>query len=515
MTQVTYPGVYIDEPESGVRTITGVATSITAFVGRALRGEVDKPVMITSFADFQRQFGGLWHESNLGYAVLDFFQQGGSLALIVRVFQETTPAAPTGTTTLTFGAAGAADELVLSALGPGEWGSHLTAAIAAVDAATGLGPHFFNLTVTDSSVNPPTVEIFRNVTELAGNSNRVDKVLATQSNLVRVTTMPTATPSGAVTVAHGDNGAAITQANITAVALKATKQGIYALDKADTVNLIVIPPYNGADPTPLGQWDIETAIIAPVVGYAAGRRAMYILDAPYNTSFTSMQTAAQGGLSTTDKNAAMYFPRIIEPDQLHKAAPDVFPCAGAVAGVIARTDATRGVWKAPAGLDAILSGVAGLSVPMNDDEIGQLNQLGLNCLRTAPQIGSMIWGARTRQGNDIFASAWKYLPVRRTALFLEESLFRGLQWVVFEPNDEPLWAQIRLNVGSFMHSLFQRGAFEGTSPAQAYFVKCDATTTTQNDINLGIVNIQVGFAPLKPAEFVILHLQQIAGQLAT
>ena len=513
MTQVTYPGVYIDEPESGVRTITGVATSITAFVGRALRGLVDEPVMITSFADFQRQFGGLWHESNLGYAVLDFFQQGGSIALIVRVFQETAPAAATGTTTLTFGAA--PDELVLSALSPGEWGSHLTAGIDTA-VAPGLGAHYFNLTVTDASTTPPTVEVFRNVTELAGDSNRVDKVLAHQSNLVKVTTMPTTTPAaGAATVANGDNGAVITQANISAAALQATKQGIYALDKADLVNLIVIPPYSGSDATPLGEWEIENAIVNDVVAYAAVRRAMYILDAPYNATFNSMLTTVQGGLSTADKNAAMYFPRIIEPDQLHKAAPDVFPCAGAVAGAISRTDATRGVWKAPAGLDAILNGVMGLSVPMNDTEIGQLNQLGLNCLRTAPQIGSMIWGARTRQGSDIFASAWKYLPVRRTALFLEESLFRGLQWVVFEPNDEPLWAQIRLNVGSFMHTLFQRGAFEGTSPAQAYFVKCDGTTTTQNDINLGIVNIQVGFAPLKPAEFVILHLQQIAGQLAT
>jgi phage tail sheath protein FI len=180
---------------------------------------------------------------------------------------------------------------------------------------------------------------------------------------------------------------------------------------------------------------------------------------------------------------------------------------------MARTDAQRGVWKAPAGLDATLVGVPGLSVTLTDAENGELNPLGINCLRTRPAAGRVVWGARTLQGADRLASEWKYVPVRRTALFIEESLYRGTQWVVFEPNDEPLWAQIRLNVGAFMHNLFRQGAFQGTTPREAYLVKCDKETTTQNDINLGIVNILVGFAPLKPAEFVILKIQQLAGQI--
>jgi uncharacterized protein len=189
-----------------------------------------------------------------------------------------------------------------------------------------------------------------------------------------------------------------------------------------------------------------------------------------------------------------------------------FPAAGAIAGAIARTDGTRGVWKAPAGLDAVLDGVTELDVSLTDPNIGELNPLGVNCLRVAPGNGHVVWGARTRAGNDRLASEWKYLPVRRTALFLEESLYRGTQWVVFEPNAEPLWAQIRLNVGAFMNTLFRQGAFAGTTPREAYFVKCDGETTTQNDINLGIVHIIVGFAPLKPAEFVVVQIQQIAGQ---
>ena len=148
-------------------------------------------------------------------------------------------------------------------------------------------------------------------------------------------------------------------------------------------------------------------------------------------------------------------------------------------------------------------------------ENGRLNPRGINCLRAFPVHGRVVWGSRTVRGADVLASEWKYVPVRRTALYIEESLYRGTQWVVFEPNDEPLWAQIRLNVGAFMQSLFRQGAFQGASPREAYFVKCDKETTTQNDIDRGIVNIVVGFAPLKPAEFVVLKIQQLAGQLET
>jgi phage tail sheath protein FI len=146
---------------------------------------------------------------------------------------------------------------------------------------------------------------------------------------------------------------------------------------------------------------------------------------------------------------------------------------------------------------------------------GLLIRWGINGLRAWPGAGRVVWGGRTWEVNDRLASEWKYVPVRRTALFLEESLFRGTQWVVFEPNDEPLWAQIRLNLGAFMQSLFRQGAFQGKTPREAYFVKCDSETTTQDDINRGVVNILVGFAPLKPAEFVVIQIQQMAGQIET
>lgn len=217
--------------------------------------------------------------------------------------------------------------------------------------------------------------------------------------------------------------------------------------------------------------------------------------------------------SLKSNNAAAYFPRIHLADPLQKGRLRSFPNSGLMAGLWARTDNRRGIWKAPAGIEAGLRGVQALDYLLSDPENGVLNPLGLNCLRTFPVYGTVSWGARTLVGADARTSEWKYIPIRRTALYIEESLYRGTQFAVFEPNDEPLWAEIRLAVGSFMNRLFRQGAFQGTSPREAYFVKCDSTTTPQADIDLGIVNIHVGFAPLKPAEFVVIKLQQIAGQV--
>ena len=504
MVQLSYPGVYVDEIPSGVRTITGVATSVTAFVGRALRGLVNEAVTITSYADFERIYGGLWLDSALGYAVRDFYRQGGSTAVIVRVHKT----AANDTATLTFGPAGPT-RLVLTAASAGVWGSKLTAATDN-QVADATDPLLFNLTVTDSDTG--RVESFRNVSIAAASARRLDLVLDQQSSLVRVTTLPTApTPAGSYpvtgVVAGGtSDGGAVDEADyVSGANFQADKKGLYALDKADLVNLLVIPPYK-AD-------DVEPNVLTAALAYALDRRAILVMDPP--AAWGSRAQAVTGvGVATftSSKNAALYFPRIRQPDPLRDGQLRTFAPSGAVAGVIARTDATRGVWKAPAGLDATVDGVAELAVALNDNDIGLLNPLAVNCLRSAPAAGHVVWGARTRAGDDRLASEWKYLPVRRTALFLEESLYRGTQWVVFEPNDEPLWAQIRLNVGAFMNNLFRQGAFAGTTPREAYLVKCDKETTTQDDVNLGIVNIVVGFAPLKPAEFVIIKLQQLAGQ---
>jgi phage tail sheath protein FI len=291
------------------------------------------------------------------------------------------------------------------------------------------------------------------------------------------------------------------------------KEGIYALEQLfardGLFNLLCIPPY-------LDTGDVDPGLLAEAAAYCEMRRAMLIVDSPVSWNDKSKardEFTDPNSPLPRSRNAALFFPRLRQPNPLHDEQMEYFAPCGAVAGIFARTDTQRGVWKAPAGLDATLVGVPQLSVPLTDDENGELNPLGINCLRAFPNAGRVVWGARTMRGADQLADEYKYIPVRRLALYIEESLYRGLKWVVFEPNDEPLWAQIRLNAGAFMHNLFRQGAFQGSTPRDAYFVKCDKETTTQNDINLGIVNVVVGFAPLKPAEFVIIKLQQMAGQI--
>jgi phage tail sheath protein FI len=210
-------------------------------------------------------------------------------------------------------------------------------------------------------------------------------------------------------------------------------------------------------------------------------------------------------------NSALYFPWVNAFDPLLNITR-AFPPCGFVAGLYAATDSSRGVWKAPAGIDASLTGEAGLTTVLTDAQNGTLNTQAINCLRNFRAYGDVVWGARTLRGSDQVGSQWKYVPIRRLALFLESSLYDGTQWVVFEPNDETLWGQIRLNVGAFLQGLFLQGAFQGTTPSQAYFVKCDAENNPQASIDLGIVNVLVGFAPLYPAEFVVIQIQQMAGQ---
>jgi phage tail sheath protein FI len=286
----------------------------------------------------------------------------------------------------------------------------------------------------------------------------------------------------------------------------ASKTGLYALRDVDLFNLLVIPRTAQMDDTQ------AKSVMAAAINFCIERRAFYIVDPNPDKAWNDIG-AWVSDLGISERNAAIFFPHVQVADPRNGFRLANIPPSGSVAGVFARTDGARGVWKAPAGIDATLTGVQSLAQSLTDQENGVLNQLGINCLRSFPVYGRVVWGSRTLRGADQTADEYKYVPVRRLALFIEESLYRGSQWVVFEPNDEPLWSQIRLNIGSFMHGLFRQGAFQGKSPKEAYFVKCDRETTTQDDINKGIVNILVGFAPLKPAEFVIIKLQQIAGQI--
>jgi uncharacterized protein len=760
----TYPGVYIEEIPSGVRTITGVSTSVTAFVGSARRGPIDRAVRILGFADFERRFGGLESDSELGYGVRQFFLNGGGEGYVIRLARNAVPAARTLGN-------GAADVLRLTARDAGRTGNDIE---VRVDHATSNPASTFNLTLAYVSTGDPAagrVERFENLTmnsrdpryvvdvlregsqlataerlvdpatELAAVRGRSDSgaLLDAGGNLIDVATLvdashsrlqvavdgaapvevvlnpatdvagadaaarlatlcgaiqiqvsavhagftcapePAGTPTGIrmVSGATGErsrvrvlggssndvsarlrlgtaaggtetdavaqlrpvempdravlaSSANITNSNLTGTpaageeslrvslngfgpdtvtldydltgagvlverlgriaenlqarvrALKATnpayagftatvtgnnrltvatgtrgagssievsappgdnlatilrligvgsrppntmlsggneepytaadaynlfignraqRRGIFALDGVDIFNLLCLPGVT------------DSGIIADAAAYCRERRAFLIVDPPRAaTTPDAMGKLASGTALPKTDHAAIYFPWILTADPLAGGRPRLSAPSGTVAGAYARTDGTRGVWKAPAGTDATLVGVQGVDYVMTDQENGIINPRGVNAIRILPNIGPVAWGARTLRGDDQLADEYKYIPVRRLALFIEESLYRGTHWVVFEPNGETLWGQIRLNLEAFMQRLFRQGAFKGTSPREAYLVKCDAETTTREDINLGIVNILVGFAPLKPAEFVILRIQQLAGQ---
>ena len=335
---------------------------------------------------------------------------------------------------------------------------------------------------------------------------------AASVNVQQYTLGSTATVAAQVGGAVGFDGFPPTATEL--IGDPAAKTGFYALEQVDLFNILCLP--RTAIKTGANRFDENAAkaALGAALNYCERRRAFLIIDTPDNVN--TPEKVRQWLDANSDfrrTNAALYFPRVLIPDPLDDFRLRSIGASGALAGIYARTDGTDGVWKAPAGTRANINSIAKPVYGMTDAECGVLNQVGINCLRTFPVTGNVSWGARTTKGADQLASEWKYVPVRRLALFMEESLYRGTQWAVFEPNDEPLWSQIRLNLGAFMHTLFSQGAFQGRTPRDAYFVKCDKETTTQNDIDLGRVNIIVGFAPLKPAEFVIINIQQIAGAI--
>ena len=487
----SFPGVQVVELPAAVRAIAGVSTSVTALLGRAPRGPVDRAVRVTSIADYDRVFGGLWFESPLGYMVHQYFRNGGIEALIVRLAPGATAA------TVSLAAAGAPAAMILAAADPGDWGETLRATVTVQGAR-------FSLTILE--VNPSLAasdprrvlrrEDFYDLGVGATDARRVDRVLAESSRLARCTQLSGGLPAVVTEAAFvtGGDGTAPVQADYTT--------GLTLLDRFDSVNMVSLAPPTRTGDVPVATWALAAA-------WCEGKRAMLLIDPPASWTNTATAAAKTDLTGVTSANAAMFYPRISISDPLREGRPLTLPPSSTIAGVYARTDAARGVWKAPAGNDAGLVGITSLVARVDDAASGALNPVGVNALRSFSDTGPVVWGARTAQGADTRASQWKYVPVRRLALYLESSLVEGTKWAVFEPNDERLWGQLRLNIGAFMNGLFRQGAFQGSKASDAYFVKCDAETTLPSDVNRGIVNVVVGFAPLKPAEFVVLQFQQI------
>jgi uncharacterized protein len=335
----------------------------------------------------------------------------------------------------------------------------------------------------------------------AADSGAFDGYFSYDSNVTRYQLGGTGLPGYQVDAGAGVDGVFPGLGNYKAAFELAERQ-------INLFNILVLPKAEGQSD------GLRADLWGPASVFAQGRRAIVLVDPP--ATWTDRDDVdneiADLRIGVATDHAAIYWPRIKVSAGAGTKAIDP---SGAIAGVMARTDAARGVWKAPAGLEAALLGVRGVEHPMSDGDNGVINPLAVNAIRAFPN-GVVSWGARTMVGFDNSGNDdYKYLPVRRLALYIEESLYRGLQWAVFEPNDEPLWRQLRQTAGAFMNNLFRLGAFAGAKSTDAYFVKADRETTTQNDINLGIVNVMIGFAPLKPAEFVVITLQQKAGEVQT
>jgi Bacteriophage tail sheath protein len=452
---LTYPGVYIEEIPSGVRSIAGVATSIAAFAGWTARGDTDRATLVQSWAGFERQFGGFDLRSPFAHSVYHFFNNGGQQAYIIRL-----AAADAVIASVDIGGV-----LRVQARNAGKWATNY--AVSAVPRTD--KPERFNLTVY--FVNPDTaqnvvVESFDNLSMSAQDPRYFSKVLEAESGLVRVAPIgspvnPPNVPVPAKLAGVGNLDGTVLEPNTGAfeTALTAAGVGIHHLERVDLFNLLCVPG------------ETTDTVIQDLEKFCRDHRAFLIADCEQGATLTSVQTAVTKINVDDGINAAFYFPWVRAPDPMRENRIGEFPPSGFVAGLYAKTDATRGVWKAPAGVDAALTGVAGLRTVLTDDENGTLNIKAINCLRNFRAYGNVVWGARTLRGANEVGSEWKYVPV------------------------------------------FRQGALQGSTPREAYFVKCDNQTTTQSDINLGIVNIHVGFAPLKPAEFVVIRIQQIAGQI--
>jgi len=415
------------------------------------------------------------------------------------------------------GEAGAPTNLQISAISPGVWGNELRAVVL-------NGTQYqFDLEVREYATRngratAVATEVFRGLTlqdETA--SNFATQVVNDQSNLVRLSYKGPAV-KGATPLGNGTVGGPLVTAMFQR--LQGGRDGnppgaqrlIQAMENAldnlapSIFNILCLPityTYPASE---------ASVAITEALNYCERKRAFMIVDIPENVrTVADMQKWAKKYGNAMNYSGAVYYPRLVMPDPLQSYRPRNVGTSGTMAGVYARTDSRRGIWKAPAGSEAVLQGVD-LASKMTDDQNGQLNPLGVNCLRSFPVYGNIAWGARTLAGADPLQSQWKYVNVRRLVYYIEESLYQALKWAVFEGNDENLWREIRQQVGGFLSGLFVDGAFAGGSPDKAYFVHCDSTTTTKADIANGIVNIVVGIAPIKPAEFIILQIEQIAGQ---
>ena len=532
MPALLHPGVYVQEVPSKVRSIEGAQTSTTIFVGETERGPIG-PTKIKSRTEYERYFGGYVRRiSTSGSPSADdtsrvlmkhhidgFFQNGGTTAYILRALDGWSSAAKSkrqGTD------AGGDTSDIIEASSPGVWGNDLSVGLLA---SSDGDADRFRIVVVYASPEDGESSIVEDWDRLSADPD--DETYAPdvlkRSAFIRwiegadvfrpdADTFSTADPEDSVIISEAPamtgglgGGGALTSANYADL-LDERLAGI------DDAALLVA----GCDALLTATADADycefTQVFIDYVNVRPRLDLFFVGDMPAQHGAGTATEAASSTLTalaaniTTNNFAALYWPWVVvsDPIGVGKNPTLKLPPAGYVAGLYGRTDSRRGVWKAPAGTEATLGGTLSLEHVLHDGHSDDLNPKGINALRVIPGAGRVVWGARTL----VPSSEWRYVPVRRTAIYLRTSIYNGIQWAVFEPNDEPLWASLRTTIGAFMEIQFRNGAFAGSTSKEAYFVKVDSETTTEDDQAAGIVNILVGFCPLRPAEFVVVKLSQ-------
>lgn len=502
MARYSSPGVYVEEVSGGVKPIAGVGTSTGAFVGLAEKGDIGKAKLVTNWSQYVKEFGNFIPNGYLAYAVYSFFAEGGTKCYVVRASSDKAKSAHV--TIKDSGVGGAAvNVLTVTARSEGKWGERVTVVID--DPSDKPKDTYFKVTINYKEQETFKNEFEGEVSEVFDNisSANIEDTINNVSSFINVHADATdkRPKNDSYPLADGVDG--IEDADFIGTA--DNKKGLHAFDEIDDINIVAVPDKYG-----------DREVILAGLNYCSGRKdCFFIADPPYGIppadstnggvkEFKSGTTNTYKGNAFNSSYGALYYPWLWISDPL-TGKKRLVPPSGLVAGKYAYTDATRGVHKAPAGIsEGYLGTAVGIERIVTRGEHDVLHPLGINVIRSFPTSGICIWGASTLSAD----SEWKYVNVRRLLLYIEESIDEGSQWVVFEPNDPGLWGKVIRNVTAFLLRVWRDGALFGSTPEEAFYVKVDAENNPPEERDAGYLHIEVGVAPVKPAEFVVIQIKQ-------